>query len=436
MSYYLPFLATALALTSALSAQANWTVFLYMEAEDLADVAFKQIYDMVSAIPEHKNDTVQVLLQIHTRGSVAWRYKIEKNMARSLMEIPLHTSGSQDIEEAITWALSTYPAQHAMVIFSGHGFGVLEPSWCEEKQEWQRTYETPALVNQSKSEELLQIVDTHQNHKCLLPRRYPKGYITIDSLATALQKVTTKGHRIDILGMDACMMSTLEVAYTLAPYASYFIASQECEQKEGWHYKAVVEQLYNIVPQEPYAIARELVYAYGAYYRRQKALRFTLAAVELACIRKIKENLDAIASLLRVCQKQYGEALTSLVTKARSAGPAFCQSPYSDLYSFYEELASSLEILYESEDLLKLKEALLQGIELLESAIIAVTNSPALKKGHGLSIYFPLSSFDQTYLKTGYAQESQWSNFLKELVFSPSANKRIDTSLVFLERCS
>jgi Clostripain family len=55
------------------------------------------------------------------------------------------------------------------------------------------------------------------------------------------------GRKIDIIGMDACLMSMAEVAYQLRNDADYVIASEETVPLQGWPYaaarvKTIVEQ--------------------------------------------------------------------------------------------------------------------------------------------------------------------------------------------------
>lgn len=44
------------------------------------------------------------------------------------------------------------------------------------------------------------------------------------------------GRKLEFIGFDACLMSSLEVANILEPYANYMIASQETEPGWGWNY--------------------------------------------------------------------------------------------------------------------------------------------------------------------------------------------------------
>lgn len=45
--------------------------------------------------------------------------------------------------------------------------------------------------------------------------------------------------RLDLLGFDACLMAAYEVQTALAPYADYFVASEELEPGHGWDYAAL-----------------------------------------------------------------------------------------------------------------------------------------------------------------------------------------------------
>ena len=45
--------------------------------------------------------------------------------------------------------------------------------------------------------------------------------------------------RLDLLGFDACLMATYEVASALAPYADHLLASEELEPGHGWDYRSL-----------------------------------------------------------------------------------------------------------------------------------------------------------------------------------------------------
>ena len=55
-----------------------------------------------------------------------------------------------------------------------------------------------------------------------------------------------KRRKIDIIGFDACFMSSFEVAHALRPYARYMLASEETEPNKGWDYKNYKISSYNV----------------------------------------------------------------------------------------------------------------------------------------------------------------------------------------------
>jgi hypothetical protein len=51
--------------------------------------------------------------------------------------------------------------------------------------------------------------------------------------------------KLDIVGFDACSLATVEMAYQLAPYACYLIASQVGIPMPGWPYDRILERVVN-----------------------------------------------------------------------------------------------------------------------------------------------------------------------------------------------
>ncbi len=61
--------------------------------------------------------------------------------------------------------------------------------------------------------------------------------LSLEELSSAMQSaVGSKGRKLELIGFDACLMNSLEVADVFEPYANYLVASQETEPGWGWHY--------------------------------------------------------------------------------------------------------------------------------------------------------------------------------------------------------
>ena len=61
--------------------------------------------------------------------------------------------------------------------------------------------------------------------------------LSLQEMQTALKdSVGKSGKKLEWIGFDACLMSSLEIADMLSPYADFLIASQETEPGWGWNY--------------------------------------------------------------------------------------------------------------------------------------------------------------------------------------------------------
>lgn len=66
--------------------------------------------------------------------------------------------------------------------------------------------------------------------------------LTLSEMQTALKDALGTDHKLEWIGFDACLMSSMELADAFSPYANYLIASQETEPGWGWDY-AFLSQL-------------------------------------------------------------------------------------------------------------------------------------------------------------------------------------------------
>ena len=65
-------------------------------------------------------------------------------------------------------------------------------------------------------------------------------YLTLDELDKAFSESPFTGdNKLEWIGFDACLMSSVEVAKVLSPYSNYLISSQEPEPGWGWDYKCL-----------------------------------------------------------------------------------------------------------------------------------------------------------------------------------------------------
>ncbi|MCP3940731.1 MAG: hypothetical protein GY710_04520 [Desulfobacteraceae bacterium] len=66
-----------------------------------------------------------------------------------------------------------------------------------------------------------------------------RDFLSQDRLDLHEMQAALEEHTFKAVGFDACIMASLEVMEVLSRNTSFFLASQEIEPKEGWHYGEV-----------------------------------------------------------------------------------------------------------------------------------------------------------------------------------------------------
>lgn len=121
----------------------------------------------------------------------------------------------------------------------------------------------------------------------------------LDELQQALSNNFSSTNKLDVIGMDACLMAEVEVAYEFRNLAKYFVASMAEEPGDGWNYSDIFEKLvssdYNFFSQNDQAktLATLLVDSYHDSYLNYS--NQTLSAVDLLKVVELKTELDKLA---------------------------------------------------------------------------------------------------------------------------------------------
>lgn len=108
--------------------------------------------------------------------------------------------------------------------------------------------------------------------------------LSLQEMQTALEKSVGKsGKKLEWIGFDACLMNSLEIAATLAPYADFMIASQETEPGWGWNYEFL--SCLDRPDMDGARLGKEIVDDYMEYGERAYARNPRLYAdLTLSCI--------------------------------------------------------------------------------------------------------------------------------------------------------
>ena len=404
---------------------AHWDILYYFDSSDgLSQAAIKNITDLVRGYNENPDkDALNIYIQLHCLdqdgsigdgpiGPEAYRYRVTPQGLVVCKSAHLSYDCTQDLIDAARWAFEKSTAQHTMIIFSDHGGGIIDPIWHETEcgGHWDAQEDALMILHKSKK--------NRQHYKALMMMREPRVYLSINELDKALSIIThdiLPQKKFDIIGMDMCLMSLLEVTWTVAPYGKLYIASQDASSSYGWDYY----QLFKNITHTMHArdLADTVVTTYDQFYSALGSDEHTLAVVDLTKIDTVKNSFEKVCESLLKCITLYGNALVHDIKTLRPQLYCFHLVPmYTDLHQFYTHL---LELLAGYEQTTE-KEQLITRIKhaqnAIEQSVWARCAGSKRSETRGLSIYFPLSHMDTSYPKSLFAQSSLWPEIINTII--------------------
>lgn len=391
----------------------QWTILLYLDADD--DVLEEDIFiDLNEVELAGSTEQVQILAQLDRfkgafDGDGDWTstkrfFVTQDNDLEALGSEEIEDLGEADMGDPQTlvdfaaWGISNYPAEKYALILSDHGSG------------WPGGWSDPDPVEGSELYliEIVQALD-------------------------AIQQVS--GQKLELFGMDACLMSQIEVYTAVQPYAHFAVASEETEPALGWAYASWISKLEDDPTMDGGEVARNIVDSYivedtrvlddaarlkafGASTAEEVVKQFggeiTLSAVDLE---KLPEMLAALNNLTNAMSELDQATVAEARTYSQAYTNIFSQnqpSPYIDLGHFGNLLAQ----ISESPEVASASEALNAAIQ---QTLLAEKHGGKRPGSTGFSIFFPVSSLyqaenygaqDYVLLVERFAQATSWDEFL------------------------
>jgi hypothetical protein len=227
-----------------------------------------------------------------------------------------------------------------------------------------------------------------------------------------LKQVVAHAHRalgrpLDIVGMDACLMTMLELAYQLRGHARILVGSEELEPGAGWPYAAILGDLVGRPAMSPAELAAAIVRRYRESYGPHGP-DVTQSAIDLARLDELVVAVDALARALLAALPS--EALEAAVRRAWRRTLRFFDDLYVDLHHFAVNLARATTRR-------AVRGAALAVQRAMEApggpVISAGQGGPRMAPARGLSIYFPPDRDPSAYYRElDFARRTRWADFL------------------------
>lgn len=248
--------------------------------------------------------------------------------------------------------------------------------------------------------------------------------IAVVELKEVLEKYNGKDYpKIDLLGMDACLMGSFEVLYDLKDLTDYVVASSFPEPGEGWNYQFFGEIAQDDEAQE---VGKKIIDTFKEYYSKtdQKNNELSLALYDMS---KLSDASNYISLL--------GERLSNIMDDSvRNSIKSF----YNSITQYYrdDKMGSNLLVdLNEFIDFIKNNindpniKSLSEGIQnSLKSFILYWYSEWHSEKNQKLidypvSIFIPenletLEYYAEDYNTLEFTLENKWDEFLESFLES------------------
>ena len=378
-----------------------WTVMAYMVGDysNLDNNGFADLKEMKKA---GSSPEVTLLAQFSrgVKNRPTKRYLLTKDgrdggLARDVVADlgSVETSSPQALADFVCWGVENFPAKHYMLIMWGHGNGADD----EKLPPLSQPVHHPEEV--SRGIALGYAVVESQTVDFLDSRRFKKA------LAAATQRV---GRKIDILGMDACLMSGIEICYQVRDSVHFTVAPEGFGPLDGWPYDKILSELVKKPWLEPQQLTRLIVKKYLASYADYEDVCVTQSICDLDRCGSLVSAADSLATTL-IANLSNAEAKKAIML-SRWQAQSYEGTEYVDLYDF----CSLLDQNCDNPEVKSACQGVINVIAGENFVVESVYRGAGAQYSYGLSIYFPLTEISAFYQRLDFAQHTHWVDFLKE----------------------
>jgi hypothetical protein len=437
----------------AASSGQTWTIMLYQDADD--QILERDIFlDLNEAERVGSSNNVNVVAQIDRyragfQGDGDWtsarRYyitqdsdlnRINSQVVQDLGEADM--SDGATLVDFVQWAAQNYPANKYVLILSDHGMG-WPGGWSDPEPGGSETSSAPIASRLGDN-------------------------LYLDELDQALEQARQSAgiEKFEILGMDACLMSQLEVMAALQPHANYAVASEEVEPSIGWAYAAFLGGLVQNPDMTGADLSKLIVQSYvledqriqdpaaraefmrggsvmGNYFgsssisaeqlSAQLSQDVTLSAIDLNAVPQLMERFNTFSYQLQNEDQQ-------LIAQARTYTQSYTSLFGREVPPSYIDLGHFALLMQANTQDERTTQAVEGVIDALRSAVLVERHGANRKGSTGIAIYFPNSTLyssplagPQSYtdIARRFATESLWDDFMSfhylDRNFEPTATE-------------
>lgn len=341
----------------------DYTLLIFMNGSDLESEYYAGTDDFLELIQGNIPPNIAVIVE--TGGTSEWhtleydlpavsskvnqRWRVTQDTIELVDSLGSSNMGaSNTLSNFIQFGVNNYPSDQYALVLWNHGAGAIYGYGADEKNDY----------------------DT----------------MTLDELQTALETAyAVTNQRFDLIGFDACLMASVEVAHVLEPYADYMVGSEELEPGHGWSYRDVMDHLADNIDSTPSELGQAIIEGFvdqSEDYGTSDAI--TLSLIDLSEIDAVLTSLDKLLAraLIGLNDQDIKEFLLKARLESESYGEGNSASdiPDSDMVDIID-FATRLNEYYPAQA----EELVLAIYEAVDKNI----NSSYKPNASGLSMYIP-----------------------------------------------
>jgi Clostripain family len=292
--------------------QAEWSILVYIAAHNNLDSSGERSRDQILNFGSTESVKLSVLFDSWmgaTRHIAAGPGSPAVNETRGAFD----SGDPKNLAESALWAFQQRPAKRYGLVLWSHGNGHWDqkelnkiakqmrgPTARVEEAEREASGKTMALFRST----LQQIAKTPgpAERAVLFDDGTGNSVDTLELEKVCAAITAGLNQKLDLIGMDACLMATLEVAYQIRGHVDTMVASEELVPGRSWPYDAILQRLNGEPGMSAGALGACIVEEYRRYYEADPpALNkgdVTKVALDLKKIDRVADAVKALSGAL------------------------------------------------------------------------------------------------------------------------------------------
>jgi hypothetical protein len=406
----------------------KWTVMVYLAGDNNLDSA--GVSDLNEMKQVGSNNDLNVLAQFDRAGATAATMRYCLRQGTSLPNDAVQALGETNmgdpavLQSFVEWGISGYPAAHYLLVLWNHGNGwddtnVYRAARSRGLQVMRRDLVLQATGGPARGNvpaAHLRAV-SHRFRHCLFRPSVEaavrergiayddqaQDFLDNREVKRVLTAIKNKlGRKLDVLGMDACLMNMVEVAYQVRDSVAFVAGSEETEPGAGWPYHTILADLAAHPDMAPRDLSASIVSRYLASYGASSGV--TQSALDQAEVARVRVAIEALGTALRAALTP--AATYQAIHKARQQVRHYTRPDYIDLVDYCKQLKAC--------NVPAALKTLCDGVLAAVQPLVVKNGSKGsgVTRSNGVSICFPTNGVSPLYRTLDFARNGRWARFL------------------------